>query len=259
MWLSYSSVPLCLLLLTPATILSTFLTTCSAFLPLHALCVLIPGFRHQLLGRRFGFFPLFGDLWQSSRNVWAPPQNGGRGLSFAAPAGAHTVHPSPPAPPRIPATCSHLPASRPYLRPQPGAPRLPNRRLNKVVKGSGSSPPSSAPQRIARVPSSDHALWPPEAEACSSSLARDAHQGLGRSPLSLEPGATHVSESAAPGQRKPLYSQWVAPRTVSSTAAGETRTGRGVAHRSRQARAGPRRLAADAGARRASQPARALE
>ncbi|XP_036083442.1 DDB1- and CUL4-associated factor 16 isoform X2 [Rousettus aegyptiacus] len=40
---------------------------------------------------------------------------------------------------------------------------------------------------------------------------------------------------------------------------GEPRTGRGVARRSREARAGPRRLVADAGARRASRPARALE
>lgn len=186
---------------------------------------------------------------------------GGGGLPFAAPAGAHTVPPRPPAPPRLPATCSHPLACRPHLRPRPAAPRLPSRRLDKVVKVTGPSPPSSAPRRIARVPSPDGVLRPPEAEACSSSsLGRDAHQGPGRSPLSLEPGATHVSESAALGQREPLYyGQRVAPRTISSTTAGEPRTGRGVARRSREARAGPRRLVADAGARRASRPARALE
>lgn len=189
------------------------------------------------------------------------PKMGGGGLPFAAPAGAHTVPPRPPAPPRLPATCSHPLACRPNLRPRPAAPRLPSRRLDKVVKVTGPSPPSSAPRRIARVPSPDGVLRPPEAEACSSSsLGRDAHQGPGRSPLSLEPGATHVSESAALGQREPLYyGQRVAPRTISSTTAGETRTGRGVARRSREARAGPRRLVADAGARRASRPARALE
>lgn len=246
-------VALRLLLPTPATILSAFLVTSSAFLPLPTLCVLIPGFRHQPLGRRFGFFPLSGDLWQSSRNVWAPPQDGGWGTPVRSPCGGpHCTSQAP---------CTSSPPRD--LLPPPGMPPPPPpsaRRLDKVVKVTGPSPPSSAPRRIARVPSPDGVLRPPEAEACSSSLGRDAHQGPGRSPLSLEPGATHVSESAALGQREPLYyGQRVAPRTISSTTAGETRTGRGVARRSREARAGPRRLVADAGARRASRPARALE
>lgn len=247
-------VALRLLLPTPATILSAFLVTSSAFLPLPTLCVLIPGFRHQPLGPRFGFFPLSGDLWQSSRNVWAPPQDRGWGTPVRSPCGGpHCTSQAP---------CTSSPPRD--LLPPPGMPPPPPpsaRRLDKVVKVTGPSPPSSAPRRIARVPSPDGVLRPPEAEACSSSsLGRDAHQGPGRSPLSLEPGATHVSESAALGQREPLYyGQRVAPRTISSTTAGETRTGRGVARRSREARAGPRRLVADAGARRASRPARALE
>ena len=47
----------------------------------------------------------------------------------------------------------------------------------------------------------------PEAEAGSSCLAWDAYHGRGPLPLSPEPGCTHVSQSAAPGQRKPLRGQ----------------------------------------------------
>lgn len=39
------------------------------------------GFSHQLLRCPFGFLPLFGNPWQFSRNVWAPPQDGGTGDS----------------------------------------------------------------------------------------------------------------------------------------------------------------------------------
>lgn len=56
-----------------------------AVLPLSALRVVTPGFSRQRFCRRFGFFPLFGDLWQPSRNVWAPPQDGGRGDSHLQP------------------------------------------------------------------------------------------------------------------------------------------------------------------------------
>ena len=116
---------------------------------------------------------------------------------------------------RVPATRFPLPAPlsapppRPRLSPERRAPRLLSLWLRAPVKVPGVLP-SIRQQHVARVPSPHQTPQLPEAEAgSSSSLAWDAHHGRGPSPLSPEPGATHVSQSAAPGQRKPLQGHWL--------------------------------------------------
>lgn len=107
-----------------------------AVLPLSALRVLIPGFSHPLFFRLFDFFPLFGDLWQSSRNVWAPPQDGGGGTPICSPCGSPHCAPGSPAPPRVPATRCHLP--NPYLViPPPPPPSAPSSEAPEPPAGRG--------------------------------------------------------------------------------------------------------------------------
>lgn len=108
-----------------------------------------------------------------------------------------------------------LSASCPRPHPHPLPPQPPNLRLSAVIGGSGvagwgyssrfpvprhpfahsTSPGSPSPDQRPQVP---------EAEAGSSCLAWDAYHGRGWLPLSPELGCTRVSQSAAPGQRKPL-------------------------------------------------------
>lgn len=179
--LNYSSIPLCPLLSHschhPFCLTEDFFF---AVLPLSALRVLIPGFSHPLFFRRFGFFLLFGDLWQSSRNVWAPPQDGGRGAPICCPCGSPHCAPRSPAPPRVPATGCHLP--NPYLViPPPPPPSAPSSEAPEPPAERCPMPRHPVrPQRITRRTSPSRARRLPEAEACSSSaVTRDAHQPLG--------------------------------------------------------------------------------
>ena len=105
----------------------------------------VPDIWHQLLGRPFGSFPLFGDLWQSSRNVRAPPQDGGRGAATRSPDWGPRCAPGSRylvASPRLALTSLSL--SRPpapHLCLQRRAPRLPSLRLSVPVKVPCPSPP----------------------------------------------------------------------------------------------------------------------
>lgn len=203
---------------TPVTILSTpvfdfFLCFLTLHIPsLRTLRFLVPDFGHQLLGSPFGFFPLVISC-NSPATSGVLLKMGEGGLPPSAQAGAQNVCPGPRtslrprdslSPPR-----PSLGTPPPPLSPQRPAPRLRSRWLSAHVKVPGLSP-SIRQQHVARVPSSHQTPQLPEAEAGSSfSLAWDAHHGRGPSPLSSEPGATHVSQSAAPGRRKPLQGHWL--------------------------------------------------
>uniref|UniRef100_A0A8C0S4R2 Protein FAM184A/B N-terminal domain-containing protein n=1 Tax=Canis lupus familiaris TaxID=9615 RepID=A0A8C0S4R2_CANLF len=177
---------------------------------------------HQLLGRPFGFFSLFADLWQSSRNVRAPPQDGGMGVLPAALTGVHVVRPGPGTSSRPRDLLLPRCLSPDTLDIPPAPPPPPSQLISAcraVLRGSGASGGVCwsrcpvprypfAPENIAKGPFPDRAPRLPEAEAGSNfPLAWDAHRGRGRPPLSPEPGATHVSRSAARGQREPLQGQ----------------------------------------------------
>uniref|UniRef100_A0A8C0M8H0 Protein FAM184A/B N-terminal domain-containing protein n=1 Tax=Canis lupus familiaris TaxID=9615 RepID=A0A8C0M8H0_CANLF len=177
---------------------------------------------HQLLGRPFGFFSLFADLWQSSRNVRAPPQDGGMGVLPAALTGVHVVRPGPGTSSRPRDLLLPRCLSPDTLDIPPAPPPPPSHLISAcraVLRGSGASGGVCwsrcpvprypfAPENIAKGPFPDRAPRLPEAEAGSNfPLAWDAHRGRGRPPLSPEPGATHVSRSAARGQREPLQGQ----------------------------------------------------
>lgn len=122
-----------------------------------------------------------------------------------------------PVPRRVPATCSYLAAS--LLTLMTSRPPPPISACSAVLRGSGASGGVCwsrcpvprypfAPENIAKGPFPARAPRLPEAEAGSNfPLAWDAHRGRGRPPLSREPGATHVSRSAARGQREPLQGQ----------------------------------------------------
>lgn len=163
-----------------------------------------------------------------------------------------------PVPRRVPATCSYLPFPLKTFRPQSLPSAASSEAPEPGAKGAGWSRcpvprRSPTPQNIAKGPFPDRALRLPEAEAGpNSSLAWDAHHR--QSLLSREPGATHVSKSAARGQRKPLQGRRLlvaeAPLLQAKPApAGERRAGR--KRHVRILGVSPQ----GAGARRARQPA----
>lgn len=233
------SISLCLLLPTPATILSTPLMT----FPLRSYCFWYYAFRSfasQISVTSSSAAPLAPSLCSViSGNPPATsgllPKMGEGGLLPAAPNGAHIVRLGPGT------------SSRPrdlLLPPFPSQDLPPPiSAFSAELRGSWASGwvcwsrcPGPrhpfAPENTAKGPFPDRAPQRPEGEAGSnSSLAWDAHHGRGQSLLSPEPGATHVSKSAARGQRKPLQGRRLlvaeAPLLQAKPApAGERRAGR---------------------------------